>query len=62
MEKFLSLIMNDSGEEFIFINFQKKLTGLIDDLFLYLVQILIWYVSPSLIFFENKLNIFLYFL
>ena len=26
------------------------------------MQILIWYVSPCLIFLENKLNIFLYFL
>ena len=41
MEKFLSQIIKDSGDEFIFINFQKKFTGLIVDLFLYLVQILI---------------------
>jgi len=41
MEKFLSLFIIDSGDEFIFINFQKKLIGLINDLFLYFVQILI---------------------
>ena len=42
IEKSLSLIIKDSGEEFTFINFQKKLIGLIIDLFLYFVQILIW--------------------
>ena len=42
IEKSLSLIIKDSGEEFTFINFQKKLIGFIIDLFLYFVQILIW--------------------
>ena len=41
IEKFLSLIIKDSGAAFAFINFQNSLTGSIKDLFLYFVQIFI---------------------
>ena len=53
--------MNASGAKLVFDNLEKKFKGSIFDFVLYFVQIFIWYVSPFLIFLENKSNIFLYF-
>ena len=44
----------------LFTSLQKKSKASISDLLLYLVQILIWYVSPDFIFFLNLSNIILY--
>ena len=41
IEKFLSLIMKASGAKLFLVNLQKKSKGSIEDLFLYLVHILI---------------------
>ena len=57
--------MNASGAKLVFDNFEKKLKGSIFDFVLYLVQILIWYVSPLLIFFFEffknfRVRVFIY--
>ena len=56
----LSLIIKASGAILLFTSLLKKSKASISDLLLYLVQILIWYVSPDFIFFLNLSNIILY--